>query len=301
MIPQNFSEYFQSLDPSLCQQVVDELLLVISRPIVDNAMLLEDAKSRVSVSCPNCGCSDIRANGKYKGVQRYQCKGCKKYFRDTSGKPIFGLKKPELFPTYLYHMLMDLSIEKCAKQTGICVQTSFDWWHKVLSSFERACPEGFQGIVESDDIFFLESAKGSRDLERKARKRGSKATKRGISDEQITVVMTCDRSHNKEFRVTTRGRISKKNLEKVFDGKLDNADTLCTDTHRSYTAFAKSKELNHQKFNVSKGQRIKNKVYHVQNVNNTAARLGTWMRPFNGVATKYLQNYINWFMDTRAY
>jgi len=296
MIPPDFSEFFQGLDPFQRQEVVNELLLMISSPIGDNSSLLEGVKSKTSVSCPNCGCGDVRANGKYKGVQRYQCKGCKKYFRDTTGKLVFGLKKPELFPTYLYHMLMGLSIEKCAECTGICIQTSFDWRHKVLSSFELACPEGFQGIAESDDIFFLESGKGSRDLERIPRKRGSKATKRGISNEQIAVVVTCDRSDNKELRVATRGRVSKKDLDKVFQGKLDNVDTLCTDTHRSYTAFAKSKEIDHQKFNVSKGQRIKNKVYHVQNVNNVAARLRKWMQPFNGVATKYLQNYLNWFM-----
>ena len=167
---------------------------------------------------------------------------------------------------------------------------------KVLSAFEQACPEGFEGSTESDDIFFLESGKGSRELQRKPRKRGSKATKRGISDEQIAVVVTCDRADNKEFRVATRGRVSKKDLEKVFEGKLDTIETLCTDTHRSYTAFAKSQNIDHQKFNASKGQGVKNKVYHVQNVNNTAARLRTWMRPFNGVATKYLQNYMNWFM-----
>jgi len=40
-------------------------------------------------------------------------------------------------------------------------------------------------------------------------------TKRGISDEQIAVVVTCDRSDNKELRVTTRGRISKKDLVTV--------------------------------------------------------------------------------------
>ena len=193
-------------------------------------------------------------------------------------------------------MLMGLSIEKCAQQTGICIQTSFDWRHKILSAFAQSVPEGFEGIVESDDIFFLESEKGSRALSRIPRKRGSKATKRGISNEQVAVVVTCDRSDNKELRVATKGRISKKDLDKVFDGKLDKAETLCTDTHRSYTAFAKSIELDHQKFNVSKGQRVKNKVYHVQNVNNTAKRLREWMKPFNGVATKYLQNYMNWFM-----
>lgn len=296
MLPQNFSEYFKSLDVLDRQEIVNELMLLISTPTDDAISVLSTTHAKNATCCPNCSGNDIRANGKYKGVQRYYCKECKKYFRETTGKVLFGLKKPELFSKYLYHMLMGYSIKKCAEQTGVCIQTSFDWRHKVLSSFNQACPEGFQGITESDDIFFLESGKGSRELQRKPRKRGSKATKRGISNQQIAVVVTCDRSDNKELRVATRGRVSKKDLEKVFEGKLDNVDTLCTDTHRSYTAFAKSNNINHQKFNASKGQRVKNKVYHVQNVNNTAARLRKWMRPFNGVATKYLQNYMNWFM-----
>lgn len=296
MIPQIFSEYFQSLNVEGRQEIVNELMLLISSPTDDSILMLSGSDAKNSTCCPNCSGNDIRANGKYKGIQRYYCKECKKYFRETSGKVLFGLKKPELFSKYLYHMLMGYSIKKCAEQTGVCIQTSFDWRHKILSSFKQACPEGFEGITESDDIFFLESGKGSRELQRKPRKRGSKATKRGISNEQIAVVVTCDRVDNKELRVATRGRISKKDLEKVFEGKLDNIETLCTDTHRSYTAFAKSQNIDHQKFNVSKGQRVKSKVYHVQNVNNTAARLRTWMRPFNGVATKYLQNYMNGFM-----
>jgi transposase-like protein len=297
MIPENFSEYFQSLDFSERQAIVNELTLLISTDTDDTFGILSKANERKSTSCPHCLGDSIRANGKSSnGVQRYYCKDCKKYFRDTTGKVIFGLKKPALLSKYLYNMLMGYSIKKCGEQTGVCVQTSFDWRHKILSSFEQACPAGFQGITESDDIFFLESGKGSRDLTRKPRKRGSKATKRGISNEQIAVVVTCDRTDNKELRVATRGRISKKDLEIVFAGKLEKVETLCTDTHRSYTAFAKSKNIDHQKFNASKGQRVKNKVYHVQNVNNTAARLRTWMRPFNGVATKYLQNYMNWFM-----
>lgn len=54
--------------------------------------------------------------------------------------------------------------------------------------------------------------------------------------------------------------------------------------------------MDHQKWNVSKGQRAKDKVYQVKNVHNTAARLRKWMKTFNGVVTKYLQNYMNWFM-----
>ncbi len=170
------------------------------------------------------------------------------------------------------------------------------WCVDCGKHFSEAVHEGFEGITESDDIFFLHSEKGSRNLQRKPRKRGSGASKRGISDEQVDVVATCDRKGNKEMVVTARGRISKKDLDRVLGGKLKKTETLCTDSHRSYTAFAKGKGLAHKKFNASKGQRITDKAYHVQNVNNTARRLRQWMGPFNGVSTRYLQNYLNWFM-----
>ena len=35
-------------------------------------------------------------------------------------------------------------------------------------------------------------------------------------------------------------------------------------------------------------------VYHIQNVNSYTSRLKDWMRPFKGVATKYLENYLGW-------
>ena len=52
----------------------------------------------------------------------------------------------------------------------------------------------------------------------------------------------------------------------------------------------------HKKFNASKGQKTVDKIYHVQNVNNMGMRLRKFMESFKGVATKYLQNYLNWFL-----
>jgi hypothetical protein len=66
--------------------------------------------------------------------------------------------------------------------------------------------------VESDDLFFTYSEKGGRHLGRKPKKRGEKASKAGISDEKVAVVATCDRSGNKDFKVATRGRPSKEDL-----------------------------------------------------------------------------------------
>ncbi len=254
---------------------------------------LEEDNERKAVTCPHCKDDRIRANGKLKGVQRYLCNAISKNFSETTGKFWFALKNKDKNNKHLYCLLLGYSIRKSAKKTGISIQTSFDWRHKLLTSFSNVSIEGFQGIVESDDLFSSYSEKGNRNLKRAPKKRGEKASKSGISNEKIAVVATCDRSGNKDFKVATTGRISKKDLNKVYQGRLDKASALCSDSHRSYAAFAKAISTTHKKFNTSKGQKTVDKIYHVQNVNNMDMRLRKFMESFNGVATKYLQNYLN--------
>lgn len=291
MIPEDFKDYFVNCNAPEQQSIISSLLSMTTTECD-----LTDNSQQKAVSCPHCSSSKIRANGKLKGVQRYFCNGCNKNFSETTGKFWFGLKKKDKVNRYLYCLLSGYSIRKSAKETGISIQTSFDWRHKLLTSFSSVSVEVFEGIVESDDLFFAYSEKGDRNLSRPARQRGEKASKSGISNEKVAVVATCDRSGNKDFKVAAKGRISKKDLDRVLKGKLDKAQVLCSDSHRSYTAFTKSVDITHKKFNASKGQRAVDKVYHVQNVNNLDSRLRKFMGPFNGVATKYLQNYLNWFL-----
>jgi len=246
--------------------------------------------------CPHCQSKSFVANGKSKGVQRFRCKECGKNFSENSGTSIANLKKAHLWKLYIQHMFEGHSIAKCAKLTGISIQTSFDWRHKVLSSLQSLAPEKFEGISESDDIFFNYSEKGSKSLKRQPRKRGNHGIKQGVSDDKVAVILTCDRKNHKDLQVTKRGRIRKIDIQKVLSGKLDKDSVLCTDSHRSYTAFAKSEGVEHQKIHARKKQYVKNKVYHVQNANQTARALRDWMVRFNGVSTKYLQNYLSWFM-----
>lgn len=41
--------------------------------------------------------------------------------------------------------------------------------------------------------------------------------------------------------------------------------------------------------------KYKDGIYHIQHANSYHSRLKGWIRDFNGVATKYLQNYLTWF------
>lgn len=289
MIPKEFKQYFQSLDEDHRQEIVNELSQMIG--------LVRDTLPSPSgcTHCPHCESHSIIAKGTDRDQQRYRCKDCGKCFRETTGMAFHGLKKRELLPTYLYHLLKGSSIQDSAQGVGISTQTSFDWRHKILASLQEVDLEVFKGIVEGDELFLAESQKGSRSLDRKPRKRGG-ITGKGISDDHVAVVATCDRSGNICMKVAGRGRVTKAAISRTIGRRTDKNNILCSDAHTSYTAFAKQEGMVHHTLNASKGERVKDKIYHIQHANNLCSRFRKWIGNLGGVATKYLQNYLNWFV-----
>ena len=69
---------------------------------------------------------------------------------------------------------------------------------------------------------------------------------------------------------------------------------LCSDGAKAYAAFAARHGLHHEPINVAAGLRVRDGAFHVQNVNAYHGRLKGWMGRFNGVATRYLPNYLGW-------
>ena len=66
------------------------------------------------------------------------------------------------------------------------------WRHRFLQTLKTATAP-LRGIVEADDAFVLDSHKGARQLDRPARKRGGKATNRGLSRQQVPILVAADR------------------------------------------------------------------------------------------------------------
>ena len=157
-----------------------------------------------------------------------------------------------------------------------------------------------QGIVESDETFFRESMKGREITHRKAKKRGEKDKKRGISNLKIAVVVAQDRNGSVIAREAGTGRVRAEEIETVLGEYIHPSALLCTDTATNYKKFAKMKGLQHEAVNERQKQRVKKGIYHIQHVNNFHNRLKGWMERFQGVATKYLDNYLYWFrwLDT---
>ena len=146
--------------------------------------------------------------------------------------------------------------------------------------------------MEADETYFLESHKGERHLPRLPRKRGGRAAKRGLSEEQIPVLIARDRN-----RTTFDAVLPKANSQSVIErlGPVIDPDAiLCSDANPIYRAFARQTHLAHRPINLSTGIRVRDNVFHIQNVNAYDSRLKGWMARFRGVTTKYLPNYLGW-------
>jgi hypothetical protein len=75
---------------------------------------------------------------------------------------------------------------------------------------------------------------------------------------------------------------------------LGEETLLCSDAAGSYGAIARAVGIRHEAVNLEAGERVREGVFHIQNVNAYDSRLKQWMRRFNGVATRYLDSYLGW-------
>ena len=137
-------------------------------------------------ACPHCHRSEIRSWGHAAGLPRFRCLGCKRTFNALTNTPLSGLHHKDRWLFFLEKFSEGESVRKAAGRCGINTKAAFLWRHRFLAL--PACLKARQesGIVEADETWFLRSYKGQRGgLPRRARKRGGRAQKRGLSREQF--------------------------------------------------------------------------------------------------------------------
>jgi transposase-like protein len=162
---------------------------------VGAASIAELGQRRVdSVGCPHCDNRDVVRWGQASALPRYRCKACSRTFNALTKTPLANLRMKEKWATQTAAMIDGVSTAKAARRCDVHYTTAFRWRHRFLASLAGDKPKALAGIVEGDETFILESFKGKRsDMPRKSRKRGGKSAKRGLSAEQIAVIVARDR------------------------------------------------------------------------------------------------------------
>lgn len=295
MKPMDFRRYVERLRDlilDLTPKQRKELAQILTSYGKDEVWNLLENHSDLSLKCPHCSSTQNCKWGVANGLQRWHCNSCDKTFNALTGTPLAHLRHKDVWLDYSQALIDGLSLRKTAKSCNVHLTTTFRWRHRFLTLVRELKDMVFNGIVEADETFFLESYKGSRHMPRAPRKRGGKAKKRGLSSEQVPVLIVRDRHGATTDSVLPN--VSEEAVAQVLKPILAKDALLCTDGAAAYELFAKDAKIEHKALITSKGKHVKEHVFHIQNVNAYDSRLKTWMKRFNGIATKYLPNYLGW-------
>jgi transposase-like protein len=246
-----------------------------------------------SFGCPHCDNRDVVRWGSASEIPRYRCKACKRTFNALTKTPLAHLRMKDKWGVQTGALIDGVSTAKAASRCDVHYTTAFRWRHRFLASLSGDKPKALSGIVEGDETFILESFKGRRsDLPRKARKRGGKAAKRGLSAEQIPVIVARDRLGATTDAVLPK--LDRASIAAALGGVVTPANEFCCDGGTAVVAFARRAGISAHVLPKPGKPTRQAPDYHLNNVNAYHGRLKEWLRRFHGVATKNLANYLGW-------
>jgi transposase-like protein len=281
------------------QNLIDELQqLRMNHTEVSIIQTRKEINQANGYQCPHCSSKSYRIHEKGRKFLRLACLKCGKKYSEHTGTAICGLKKPQLWAEFVELTIEGRSLRYISEKLGISLQTSFNWRHKFLSSLQiDSGAKKLTGIVEVDEKEFHISEKGSRKLDRNPYKRPSDRKNKMAKGEKLTAMVTLERKSRKStMKLVKKGRLDKVTLDRELLGKINKKKTtLCTDAHPTYYGWAEQNDIPHFWVIASQGEHTYDQIYHVQNINGHNSRFEKWHSRFNGVASKYLNNYLGYF------
>jgi transposase-like protein len=241
--------------------------------------------------CPHCGTAGAVKRGRANGLRRYRCKACGKSFNALTGTPLARLRLKERWLDFTRTLSVGDTVRGSAAQCEVAVTTAFRWRHRFLKAVKTTTAP-LRGIVAADETYLLDSRKGDRQLDRPPRKRGGKAAKRGLSREQVPVLVAADRSGATVTAVLPT--VSASAIQAVLEPAVSPDILLVTDGASYFPPAAVALGISHQALIQSAGERVRGEL-HIQTVNSRHQQIKGFLRAFRGIATKYLPNYLRWF------
>jgi len=244
--------------------------------------------------CPRCRCEHVTKAGVRNGRQVYKCKNCKYQFRETAKSLVYHMHKYPLLLDYLKCMLEGKSLRACASEVGISLPTSFRWRHKILSAIQGL--EGginFSGITEADELLLQYSEKG-----RRYKSLEEKEQAMNTVHPNVAVLVMTDREGNLLFKHTGEKRVKNNQIKEELKHRVSEKNLICfkpNDEFKQAVIESPSKKV------LVKRKTIGLTVYSVNVAEKKINDFLVWMVKFRGVATKYLQNYLMWFVVMNKY
>lgn len=265
--------------------------------LLDAVKILLAAENTTAVhDCSYCGSAKVIRYGHKCGKQRFFCNQCGRTFVTTTHTIMSQSHFSEaVWQEVISDTVQGHAIDYSAKKLGINHRTVFDMRHKILLALQEL-PETehimLGGVAELDETFVLESYKGKElpdTVDRKARKHGAKAQKRGISSEYVCICTGIQRKGEAYAATVNRAKPDGAELASLFSEHIAQGTLVLCDGLKSYRSLA-----------VATGCTVKDChelteeekcFFNLNTVNGFHSFIKRRYDFYRGVATKYLNRY----------
>ena len=252
--------------------------------------------------CPNCGSVHIKKNGSSENAgQRYYCNDCHKSFSAVTNSFTFHSKvSDDQWKKFIDYEIAKLPLREEAYFLGISITTCYFMRHKLYRAVESLClNENLEKTAQLDASYFKINLKGTKphNMPRVSKKRGGSSAYSGISHHKICVVTAIDENDHMVMNIAGLGPETADKYS-LISSKFDDVDLIVSDSKTSIRQFSNSLEINNDIIRVKPTM----KNYKSDNgntladVNELIENYRTSSKIYHGVATRYLQDYLNFYI-----
>ncbi|WP_160686121.1 IS1 family transposase [Clostridium sp. C2-6-12] len=226
--------------------------------------------------CSICGGKKFIKYGYYNGIQRYKCKECGKSFSKTTNSLLSYSKKDlNIWIEFIELMMKRKSLRFCAEKLNINLATAFYWRHKILHVLKSdSIPKTLKGYVHINKTILKENFKGNRNIGSKRRRNIWVVAAKGNEDSMLVIPAFTDFWDWNLFK------------NKIYSKIEEEAYIVPYEDRYIRIQAKKHNQALETKVNTSPENRIK---YIIVN-------LRKWIGKYKGVATKYLESYLQLFV-----
>ena len=236
--------------------------------------------------CAHCKSKNVIRYGIYDKKQRYKCKSCERTFTDFTNSPLNMCHFPDKWPEFIECTIKGYSLRKSAKIICVSYVTLFYWRHKLLTALKSIKSTKFIGLVEVADIFIAYSLKGQKGINYRAPRKSGRKYKY-LSGEKVCIITAVDQSKNIAYRATLNLGFNKKCVDGAIGNLVDEENTLSFNQKPAYSSFCKAKKIIFHPCSIQK--------YNINSVKSYMKDFLHWILRFKGIASKYTNNYLQWF------
>ena len=282
----------------IVSQFAMQLTLAEKRELVAElkGAIAEELASRASgpagpSRCPRCGSPSFVRKGRDRdGGQRWLCRGCARTFSARTRGLLASSKLPaSAWMSFAECMADALPLRETAARVGVSLYTAWFMRMRVCEVMALRTPDCRPGTFHVDGTLVMGSLKGNLGrsgllgLPRPRHRNGrdGRRASRGRSKEWVVVVCGVNELGAGELSVALAARIPA-------------ASAVVTDGHKSY-GFA-TRGYRHAEVDPRD-----HSAGDINMVNALHSRLKAFLRRFNGVSTRRLQRYLDWFRYAEAF